>query len=153
MSWFRDSTRDAERYEDIERSDGSVELRLPLQTTDERVCAWIALSYSVGDPLTVDIAVRSPSGSAVVERTLLRRDMRRAMFEPILLPGFSVGPSGAPATIAFIFQEESIAVPVTVPAPAYAEFLRACDSLVPMNERAEAAAFTTALYEALQRWN
>jgi hypothetical protein len=55
--------------------------------------------------------------------------------------------------IAFVFQEESIAVPVTVPAPVYAEFLRACDKLVPMNERAEANALTLALHDALQRWS
>jgi hypothetical protein len=151
MSWFNQPGPKTEEY-GLEAAGDTVSLRLPLQTEDERICAWIHLSYSVRSPLTVDIAICSPSGATAVERTLLRRDMRMAMFEPVLLPGCSVGPSGAPGLLAFVFQEESIAVPVTVPAPVFAEFLRACDALVPMNERAEAIALTNALHMASQYW-
>jgi hypothetical protein len=154
LSWFSDGER--ERREEtcgVERTEHGVTLRLPLQATDDRTCAWIHLSYSLREPLSVDVSICSPSGASVVERIVLRRDMRTALFEPVLLPRFSMGPSGVASMIALVFQEESLAVPVTVPAPVYAEFLRACDKLVPMNERAEAMALTNALHSALERWS
>jgi len=156
MTWFRheeDFGHDTLAVDlAVERGDAACSLRLPLQATDEQVCAWLNVTYDIDAPLTIDIVIRSPSGAPALERTVLRSDMRTALFEPVLIPGLTIGPAGAPGMVAFVFQEESIALPVTLPAPVFAEFLRACDSLVPMNERAEAMALTRALETAQRRW-
>jgi len=126
--------------------------RLPLHSAEDRVCAWMHLVYQADDPLVVSVSIRSPSGAPVVERLILRRDLRRATFEPVLLPGVTVGPSGAQGFVAFVFHEESIAVPVTMPASVLAEFLRGCDGVVRMTERAEAAALTKSFARAARSW-
>lgn len=127
-------------------------LRLPLQSQDERVCAWLHLDYAADDPLAVSVSIRSPSGGPVVERTMLRRDLRRASFEPVLVPGITVGPAGAHGHIALVFHEDSIAVPVTLPRSMLAEFLRECDGLVKMTDRSEADALTRSFARAMRSW-
>ena len=154
MSWFRHGadTDTLALTATVETRSDECAVRLPLHGEDDSVCAWMHLSYLADDPLVVSVSIRSPSGAPVVERIILRRDVRRATFEPVLLPGVTVGPSGAQGFVAFVFHEESIAIPVTMPASVLAEFLRGCDGVVRMNERAEAAALTKSFARAARSW-
>jgi hypothetical protein len=153
MGWFRQAVADGAIADApvVERTDGECSLRLPV-SAGGRVCAFLQMEYSAHEPLTIEVTLRSPSGAPAVERTVLRRDARSAMFEPVLLPELTIGPAGVPGTVAVVFQEHSIAVPVTLPARVYAEFLRGCDAIVRMNERAEAEALTRALAFESETW-
>jgi len=104
-------------------------LRVPLGSGDELV-GWLSLEYKREDPLIVSIAVRAPSRAAVLERTIVRTDLRNALNISIRYKNMTVEP-GARGFTSFQFEESLVIVTALVPSDVISRFLEATDEVVP----------------------
>lgn len=131
----------------IDRMGESVRLHIPIEGQDGSLCGFLALEWSKLDPLVVEIAVRSPGGHAIIERPVLRDDVRASLMRTACMTGLTIGPSVESGCTAFVFHEGETVLSVIVPSEPVWEMLRATERRVPMTNRAE----TQALDEAYAR--
>lgn len=121
---------------------------MPLGSGDELV-GWLSIEYKRSDPLVASVAVRAPSRAVVLERTLLRSDMRTAHARAIRYADVVVEPSGVRGFTSFQFEERQVIVTALVPSEVLGRFLRATDEVVPPGE-AETLAVSSELADLLQ---
>lgn len=107
-----------------------VELRVPLGTGDELV-GWLTLEYRKRDPLLVSITVCAPSHAAVLDREVLRCDLRNGLQRAIRYSSMVIEPAPARGFTAFQFEERLVIVTAMVPTDVLSRFLRATDDVVP----------------------
>ena len=122
-------------------------LRVPLGSGDELV-GWLSLEYMRDDPLVVSIVVRAPSRAAVLERTMLRVDLRDALSVSIRYKDMTVEP-GTRGFTSFQFEETLVIVTTLVPSDVIARFLQATDEVVPPGQ-AETTVVSSMLEDLLQ---
>jgi len=127
-------------------SDGVI-LRVPLGSGDELV-GWLSIEYKREDPLVVSIAVRAPSRAVVLERTMLRMDLRNALNISIHYQNMIVEP-GARGFTSFHFEERLVIITTLVPSDVIGRFLRATDDIVPPGQP-ETEAVSAMLQDLLQ---
>jgi hypothetical protein len=108
-------------------------LRVPLGSGDELV-GWLSIEYTRDDPLVVSITVRAPSRAVVLERSMLRSDLRNALNISIRYQTMVVEP-GARGFTSFQFEERLVIVTTLVPSDVIARFLQATDNVVPPGQR------------------
>jgi len=122
-------------------------LRVPLGSGDDLV-GWLSLEYKREDPLVVSIAVRAPSRAAVLERTMLRADLRNALNIAIRYKNMTVEP-GARGFTSFQFEESLVIVTALVPSDVISRFLHASDDVVTPGQ-AETKVVSSMLEDLLQ---
>jgi hypothetical protein len=122
-------------------------LRVPLGSGDELV-GWLSLEYKREDPLVVSIAVRAPSRAAVLERTMVRADLRNALNVPIHYKNMTVEP-GARGFTSLQFEESLVIVTTLVPSDVITRFLGATDEVVPPGQ-VETTVVSSMLEDLLQ---
>lgn len=122
-------------------------LRVPLGAGDELV-GWLSLEYRRDDPLAVSISVRAPSRAAVLERTMLRADLRNALNESIRYKSMTVEP-GTRGFTSFQFEESLVIVTTLVPSDVISRFLHATDEVVSPGQ-AETKVVSSMLQDLLQ---
>ncbi|HZW52740.1 MAG TPA: SsgA family sporulation/cell division regulator [Candidatus Elarobacter sp.] len=127
--------------------DGAI-LRVPLGSGDELV-GWLSIEYKRDDPLVVSIAVRAPSRAIVLERTMLRMDLRNALNISIHYQSMTVEPGGARSFTSFQFEERLVIITTLVPSDVIERFLRATDDVVPPGQP-ETEAVSSMLQDLLQ---
>jgi len=123
-------------------------LRVPLGSGDGLV-GWLSVEYRRDDPLIVSIAVRAPSRAIVLERTMLRMDLRNARSMGIRYSNMVVEPSAMRGFTAFQFEERMVIVTAMVPSDVIERFLRTSDVVVPPG-RHETEAVSSMLQDLLQ---
>jgi hypothetical protein len=128
---------------------GRVELRVPLGPRNGAPICWMRLAYRTGDPLVVEITLRSPSGAVAVERTILRRDLLDALQIGHRCLDLSIAPAREPVTL--IFREARTSVPVEVRRAQMIAFLQETERLVPADDESEAAALGAAFASMVER--
>lgn len=122
-------------------------LRVPLGSGEELV-GWLSLEYKREDPLVVSIVVRAPSRAAVLERTMVRADLRNALNVSIRYKTMTVEP-GTRGSTSFQFEESLVIVAALVPSDVISHFLRATDEVVPPGQ-AETKVVSSMLEDLLQ---
>ena len=122
-------------------------LRVPLGSGDELV-GWLSLEYKRKDPLVCSIVVRAPSRAAVLERTMLRMDLRNALNISIRYKNMTVEP-GARGFTSFQFEESLVIVTALVPSDVISRFLQATDEVVRPGQ-AETKVVSSMLEDLLQ---
>ena len=122
-------------------------LRVPLGSGADLV-GWLSLEYKRDDPLVVSIAVRAPSRAAVLERVMLRTDLRNALNISIRYSNMTVEP-GARGFTSFQFEESLVIVTALVPSDVITRFLQASDDVVPPGQ-AETTIVSSMLQDLLQ---
>ena len=127
--------------------DGAI-LRVPLGSGDELV-GWLSIEYKRDDPLVVSIAVRAPSRAIVLERTMLRMDLRNALNISIHYQSMTVEPGGARSFTSFQFEESLVIVTALVPSDVISRFLHATDEVVSPGQ-AETKVVSSMLEDLLQ---
>ena len=127
-------------------ADGAV-LRVPLGSGNDLV-GWLSLEYKREDPLVVSIAVRAPSRAAVLERTMLRTDLRNALNISIRYKTMTVEPASRGFT-SFQFEERLVIVTTVVPTDVITRFLHATDDVVPPGQ-GETQVVSSMLQDLLQ---
>ena len=142
MKLLRGKHRNALENDEVEmvRTDRSVELFVPLGDANDQLVCWVCFAYGTSDPLVADLSIRSPSRAPVIERTILRSDLRRFVRAGGEMPGLSIErrPDGNHVTISF--TEGELAIPAVIPASAVARYLSAAEELVSFDPRDEARA-------------
>jgi hypothetical protein len=123
-------------------------LRVPLGSGDDLV-GWLSLEYRREDPLIVSIAVRAPSRAIVLERTMLRMDLRNAQSIAIKYSDMAVEPGVMRGFTAFQFEERMVIVTAMVPSDVIGRFLRTSDTVVPPGQR-ETEVVSSMLQDLLQ---
>jgi hypothetical protein len=108
------------------------------------------LEYCASDPLVVTVALRAPSGSAVAERVMLRKDVRAAMFTTIAQHDLVASPGDGRSGMQLVFREGRVAIGVIVPGRTVQEFLDVAGSIVPFSEQSEADAVGRALEQLIR---
>src|SRR5438105_1609448 len=119
---------------EITHSDGGAMLRVPLGSAEELV-GWLSIEYRREDPLIVSIAVCAPSNAIVLERTMLRMDLRNAQSIGIRYSNMAAEPAAMRGFTAFQFEERMVIVTAMVPSDVIARFLRTTDAVVPPGQR------------------
>ena len=119
---------------EITHSDDGAMLRVPLGSGDDLV-GWLSVEYRREDPLIVSIAVRAPSRAIVLERTMLRMDLRNAQSIAIRYSNMVVEPSAMRGFTAFQFEERLVIVTALVPSDVIGRFMRTTDVIVPPGQR------------------
>jgi len=119
---------------EITHNDRGATLRVPLGSGEDLV-GWLSLDYQREDPLVVSIAVRAPSRAIVLERTMLRMDLRNAQSIGIKYSNMAVEPSAMRGFTAFQFEERMVIVTAMVPSDVIGRFLRTTDIVVPPGQR------------------
>ena len=127
-------------------SDGAT-LRIPLGSGNDLV-GWLSLEYKRDDPLVCSIVVRAPSRAAVLERTMLRTDLRNALNISIRYKDMTVEP-GTRGFTSFQFEESLVIVSALVPSDVISRFLHATDDVVPPGT-AETKIVSSMLHDLLQ---
>ena len=133
---------------EISHSEGAAMLRVPLGSGDDLV-GWLSLEYRREDPLVVSIAVRAPSRAIVLERTMLRMDLRNAQSIGIRYSNMAVEPGMMRGFTAFQFDERLVVVTAMVPSDVIGRFLRTTDVIVPPGQR-ETDVVSSMLQDLLQ---
>ena len=133
---------------EITHSDSSAMLRIPLGSDDDLV-GWLSLEYRREDPLIISLAVRAPSRAVVLERTMLRMDLRNARTIGIRYSNMVVEPSAMRGFTAFQFEEQMVIVTAMVPSDVIVRFLRTTDTIVPPGKR-ETEVVSSMLQDLLQ---
>jgi sporulation and cell division protein SsgA len=133
---------------EVTHSEDGVTLRVPLGSGDDLV-GWLSLEYRRDDPLLVSIAVRAPSRAIVLERTMLRTDLRNAQTIGIRYSNVVVEPAAIRGFTTFQFEERLVIVTAMVPSDVIARFLRTSDEVVPQGQP-ETEAVSSMLQELLQ---
>jgi hypothetical protein len=128
---------------EITRADDSISLRVPLGSNDELV-GWLSLDFARNDPLAISLMVRSPSRATVLERTILRSDLRSAMRSSVRYAALLVEPAPTKGFTSFQFEETHIIVTAVVPSDILDRFLGETDEMVPPGQ-AETEALSAAL--------
>ena len=123
-------------------------VRVPLGSGDELV-GWLSVEYRRDDPLIVSIAVRAPSRAIVLERTMLRTDLRNALNIAIRYKDMTVEPGAARGFTSFQFEERLVIITTMVPSDVISRFLHATDDVVPPGQ-AETEAVSSMLQDLLQ---
>jgi hypothetical protein len=123
-------------------------LRVPLGSGDDLV-GWLSLEYRREDPLIVSVAVRAPSRAVVLERTMLRTDLRNAYTIGIRYSDMVVEASAMRGLTAFRFEERMVIVTAMVPSDVIERFLRTSDTVVPPGQR-ETEVVSSMLQDLLQ---
>lgn len=122
-------------------------LRVPLGSGNDLV-GWLSLEYMHDDPLVVSIVVRAPSRAAVLERTMLRADLRNALNISIHYRDMTVEP-GTRGFTSFQFEESLVIVTALVPSDVISRFLQATDEVVRPGQ-AETKVVSSMLEDLLQ---
>jgi hypothetical protein len=125
-----------------------VELRVPLGSGDELV-GWLTVEYTKRDPLVVSITVCSPSHAVVLDRTILRSDLRSGIQRPVRYSTVVVEPAPARNFTSFQFEERLVIVTAMVPTDVLSRFLRESDEIVPPG-RSETEVVSSMLADLLQ---
>ena len=133
---------------EITHSDSDVMLRVPLGSGDDLV-GWLSLEYRRDDPLIISIAVRAPSRATVLERTMLRADLRNAQSVGIQYSNMNVEPGALRGYTMFQFEERMVIVTAMVPSDVISRFLRTTDVVVPPGRR-ETEVLSSMLQDLLQ---
>ena len=133
---------------EITHGDSSAMLRIPLGSDDDLV-GWLSLEYRREDPLIISLAVRAPSRAVVLERTMLRMDLRNAQTIGIRYSNMVVEPSAMRGFTAFQFEEQMVIVTAMVPSDVIVRFLRTTDTIVPPGKR-ETEVVSSMLQDLLQ---
>jgi hypothetical protein len=122
-------------------------LRVPLGSGSDLV-GWLSLEYKRSDPLVVAIVVRAPSRAAVLERTMVRTDLRNALSIAIRYKNMIVEP-GSRGFTSFQFEESLVIVTALVPTDVISRFLQATDDVVSPGQ-AETKLVSSMLQDLLQ---
>jgi hypothetical protein len=133
---------------EITHGESGAMLRVPLGSGDDLV-GWLSLEYRREDPLIVSIAVRAPSRAIVLERTMVRMDLRNAQSIGIKYSNMAVEPSAMRGFTSFQFEERMVIVTALVPSDVIARFLRTTDIVVPPGQR-ETEVVSSMLQDLLQ---
>ena len=136
---------------EITRADDRISLRVPLGSNDELV-GWLSLDFARNDPLAISLTVRSPSHAAVLERTMLRSDLRTALRTGLRYASLLVEPAASKGFTSFQFEETHIIVTAVVPSDILGRFLGETDEMVPPGQ-AETEALSMALGDLEQDLN
>lgn len=115
---------------ELSQGANDVSLRVPLGSGDELV-GWLNVEYEKRDPLVVSITVRAPSHAIVLERTMLRVDLRHGLHRAIRYSTLIVEPANSRGLTSFQFEERLVIVTAMVPSDVITRFLRASDDIVP----------------------
>lgn len=133
---------------EITHNEGGAMLRVPLGSGEDLV-GWLSLDYRREDPLIVSIAVRAPSRAIVLERTMLRMDLRNSQSIGIKYSNMAVEPSAMRGFTAFQFEEQMVIVTAMMPNDVIRRFLRTTDVIVPPGQR-ETDVVSSMLQDLLQ---
>ncbi|MGZ4128712.1 MAG: SsgA family sporulation/cell division regulator [Actinomycetota bacterium] len=133
---------------EITHSSDRVLLRVPLGSGDELI-GWLSAEYTRSDPLVVSVSVSAPSRAVVLERTLLRSDLRRGHERPVRYANVVVEPAGVRGFTSVQFEERHVIVTALIPTEVFARFLRATDDVVSPGE-AETLAVSSQLADLLE---
>lgn len=136
---------------DFARSADSLELLVPLGDMQQNLVCWACIAYRASDPLVTELSIRSPRRAPVVERTLLRRDLRRFARSGGEIPGLSIERRPDPDHLTVSFHEGDLMIPAVIPATAVEAFLRESEDLVSFDPRDEAEAIDRAFTNELKR--
>jgi len=133
---------------EISHGANDVALRVPLGSGEELV-GWLNVEYDKSDPLVVSITVRAPSHAVVLDRTMLRIDLRNGLHSAIRYSTMVVEPAPVRGFTAFQFEERLVIVTAMVPTDVLTRFLRATDDVVPPG-KSETEVVSAMLGELLQ---
>jgi hypothetical protein len=133
---------------EVTHSENSVMLRVPLGAGDELV-GWLNLEYRRDDPLLLSIAVRAPSRAIVLERTMLRSDLRNAQTIGIRYSNMIVEPAAIRGLTTFQFEERLVIITAMLPSDVIARFLHTTDDVVAPGQP-ETDAVSSMLQDLLQ---
>jgi hypothetical protein len=133
---------------EVTHNENGVMLRVPLGAGEDLV-GWLSLEYRREDPLLISIAVRAPSRAIVLERTMLRSDLRGAETIGIRYSNVIVEPAAIRGFTTFQFEEQLVIVTAMVPNDVITRFLRTSDDVVPPGQP-ETEAVSSELQELLQ---
>ena len=98
---------------------------------DEGIACFIGLGYAARDPLVITVSLCAPSRAPVIERSVMRADLRDALQRRIYDADIVMTPDALRGRTLFRFREPGVAVTAMVPARAIAEFIRDSDRVVP----------------------
>ncbi len=115
---------------EIACEDGCVEIGIPLGMDQDSLSCWLWLRYDEHDPLVVTLAVRAPSKAVVMERTVLRSDLRAALHRSVAYAGLGVGPGVTKGVTMFYLREDGVTMTILVPTDALTRFVEATEELV-----------------------
>jgi hypothetical protein len=133
---------------EVTHGENNVMLRVPLGAGDDLV-GWLSLEYRRDDPLLLSIAVRAPSRAIVLERTMLRSDLRNAQTIGIRYSSMIVEPASIRGFTAFQFEERLVIITAMVPSDVIAHFLHTTDDVVAPGQP-ETDAVSSMLQDLLQ---
>jgi len=133
---------------EISQGANDVTLRVPLGSGDELV-GWLSVEYRKSDPLVVSINVCSPSHAVVLDREMLRLDLRNGLERPIRYSTMIIEPAPARGFTAFQFEERLVIVTAMVPTDVLSRFLEASDDIVAPG-RSETEVVSSMLADLLQ---
>jgi hypothetical protein len=109
---------------------------------------WVRLEYAARDPLVVSVALCAQSRAAVIERTVMRTDLRDALQRRIYDIDLVMTPDVLRGHTLFRFREPHVAVTAVVTARGIADYVKETDALVPFGT-GELDALNTALESML----
>jgi hypothetical protein len=136
---------------EISQSEDGALLRVPLGSREDLV-GWLSVEYTRADPLIVSVGVRAPSLAAVLERSILRMDLRNTQTGQVRYSDVAVAPSSMRGYTSFQFEETHVIVTAMVPTDIIARFLRATDDVVAPGKQ-ETAAVSAVFADLLQDRN
>jgi hypothetical protein len=112
-------------------ADGRIEVGIPLGTQQHALTCWLWLTFSEFDPLVVVVRVCAPSKAVVLERTVMRSDLRAALDRTISYVGIGMGPGVMRGVLMLYLREDAVTMTVLVPGDTVERFLSASERLVP----------------------
>ncbi|MCA1830396.1 MAG: SsgA family sporulation/cell division regulator [Actinobacteria bacterium] len=115
--------------------------------TSSKAC-WIRLEYAARDPLVVSVSLCAQSRATVIEREVMRTDLRDALQRRIYDVDLVMTPDVLRGHTLLRFREPHVAVTVVASARKIADFIRESDQLIPFGT-GEVDALNTAFEDLL----
>lgn len=113
----------------MDAGNGRIEMRVPIVGDDGHEAGVLVLAYERDDPLLVRIEVRAPSDRLVLERSMMRADLRLSPMRSRCTPDLTVAPDGADA-VRLSFHEDDVTVHLLVPSEAISTVIGGTEHIV-----------------------
>lgn len=113
----------------VDTSDAGIAMRVPIVGDDGHAAGVLVLRYERNDPLLVRIEVRAPSERLVLERSMMRADLRLAPMRSRCTPTLTVAPENGDA-VRLSFHEDDVTIHLLVPSEAVATLMRGTERIV-----------------------